>query len=61
MNHGLLSVDEALGRLLAEAKPVAEIEEVGDQRELKVRYKLDGKVGEASFQENSVIVLPAAK
>ena len=28
MNHGLLSVDEALGRLLAEAKPVAEIEEV---------------------------------
>ena len=28
MNQGLLSVDEALARLLAEAKPVAEIEEV---------------------------------
>ena len=28
MNQGLLSVDEALARLLAEAKPVAEVEEV---------------------------------
>ena len=28
MNQGLLSVDEALARLLAEAKPVADIEEV---------------------------------
>ena len=28
MNQGLLSVDDALARLLAEAKPVAEIEEV---------------------------------
>jgi len=28
MNQGLLSVDEALARLLAEARPVAEIEEV---------------------------------
>ena len=28
MNQGLLSVDEALARLLAEAKPVAELEEV---------------------------------
>ncbi len=28
MNQGLLSVDEALARLLAEAKPVAEIEEI---------------------------------
>ena len=28
MNQGLLSVDEALARLLAEAKPVAEVEEI---------------------------------
>ncbi len=28
MNQGLLSVDEALARLLAEAKPVAQVEEV---------------------------------
>src|SRR6202007_999788 len=28
MNQGLLSVDEALARLLAEARPVADIEEV---------------------------------
>ena len=28
MNHGLLSVDDALGRLLAEARPVAEVEEI---------------------------------
>src|SRR5688572_31485638 len=28
MNQGLLSVDDALARLLAEAKPVAELEEV---------------------------------
>src|SRR5688572_30866196 len=28
MNQGLLSVDEALARLLAEARPVAEIEEI---------------------------------
>jgi hypothetical protein len=33
----------------------------GTAKQLKVRYKLDGKVGEASFQENAVIVLPAAK
>jgi HEAT repeat protein len=33
----------------------------GTAKELKVRYKLDGKVGEASFQENAVIMLPAAK
>ena len=28
MNHGLLSVDDALARLLAEARPVAEVEEI---------------------------------
>ena len=28
MNQGLLSVDEALARLLAEAKPVAEVEDI---------------------------------
>ena len=28
MNQGLLSVDEALARLLADAKPVAEVEDV---------------------------------
>jgi HEAT repeat protein len=33
----------------------------GTAKQLKVKYKLDGKVGEASFQENAVIMLPAAK
>ena len=30
-------------------------------KQLKIQYRLDGKVGEASFAENALIILPAPK
>ena len=33
----------------------------GTEKHLKVKYRIDGKVGEASFSENAVILLPTPK
>ncbi|MEO7402310.1 MAG: HEAT repeat domain-containing protein, partial [Burkholderiales bacterium] len=33
----------------------------GEKKQLKVKYRIDGKVGEASFWENAVILLPTPK
>jgi hypothetical protein len=33
----------------------------GTAKQLKVQYRINGKAGEASFAENSVIVLPMPK
>ena len=33
----------------------------GTPKQLKIKYRIDGKVGEASFNENAVILLPPPK
>ena len=33
----------------------------GVVKQLKVQYRMNGKAGEASFEENATIVLPAPK